>query len=347
MIAHILHLARWEWYKLQRRRMLWILLIIAIVIPQLAFWGGYATYRSGVMLDSSSYGFSSPNPDGTSVDIHMTCRDLVEGTLPQEIENLPERDRENARRQMEEFRSSGCESSIEAHQEMRAGLSVPGSIVGGLVVAHGIGVVLIMILASSAIGVEYGWGTLRTALVRGVGRWQFLTAKALLIAILGAAGLLVVSVAIGVSSVIATLTLESSGEAVSASGEWSSAAVAFGKSIYGLIPYIALATLFAVLTSSSGVGISIAVGYYIAEGIVVAILLNFDWFERVSHFILGPAVNGWLDVPTAAIGPGAPVIGEMPEPLQSALVMLGYIVILGGIVLWVFQRRDVAGAKGG
>ena len=35
-----------------------------------------------------------------------------------------------------------------------------------------------------------------------------------------------------------------------------------------------------------------------------------------------------------------------PEALQGFLVSLAYIFILSGLAFWIFQRRDIAGAKG-
>ena len=37
---------------------------------------------------------------------------------------------------------------------------------------------------------------------------------------------------------------------------------------------------------------------------------------------------------------------ELPDAAQSFVVLLGYSVILGGAAFWLFQRRDIAGAKG-
>ena len=42
MIALILSLMTWEWYKLRRRWMPWIMLAIAIAFSQLIFWAGFA-----------------------------------------------------------------------------------------------------------------------------------------------------------------------------------------------------------------------------------------------------------------------------------------------------------------
>ena len=50
-------------------------------------------------------------------------------------------------------------------------LAFPNIAVIGLAVSHGFGIILIMILAASLTGTEYGWGTVRTVLTRGAGRW--------------------------------------------------------------------------------------------------------------------------------------------------------------------------------
>ena len=47
MTSQVLSLTRLEWYKLRHRRMPWILLGIAVLLVQVAFWGSYALFRSG------------------------------------------------------------------------------------------------------------------------------------------------------------------------------------------------------------------------------------------------------------------------------------------------------------
>ena len=344
MITHVLNLTRWEWYKLRRRRMPWILLAVAIVIPQIAFWSGYAFYRSGAMLDQSSFGVTETH-NGQTVDITVTCRDIEAGTLPPEIEDLSEERRGRMLEEIARFEAEACESAITAKRELREALVLPNSIGLSLGLLHSLGIILIVILASSTIGIEYGLGTLRTTLAKGVGRWQLIASKALLLALLGAAALLVVSIAIAISSIVAALTLQDAAGAAS-SGGWPEVAMAYGKTVYGLLPYVALGMFFAVLTSSSGVGTAIVLGYYFAERIVVALLLNFNWFQNVADFILGRAVDGWLSGEGNLSVQLGQAPGQLPDALHGALVMLGYIAILGALSFLLFQRRDIAGAKG-
>ena len=300
MITDVLSLTRWEWFKLRRRRMPWILLTLSVLLLQLTFWADYRLFRAGEEVMFGDGG-------GTA---------------------------------------SVGEGFLEA-------LAFPNSAVVGLLIAHGSGVILIMILAASLTGSEYGWGTVRTVLTRGAGRWPFLASKLLLIALLGAAALVVSTATLAISSLIASLTLEG-GSWIAASANWVEFARMFGKTVYGLLPYVALAVFFAILTSSSGAAIGLALGYYVVEGILVDILASFEWFERISGFILGQAVGGWLETSDVVmfsgggdgVGSGSAVVAVQPDALQGFLVSLAYIFILSGLAFWIFQRRDIAGAKG-
>ena len=207
-----------------------------------------------------------------------------------------------------------------------------------------------MVLGASSMGVEYGWGTLRTALARGTGRWQFLGAKALSLVLLSAAGLLVVSLTVTISSLItASLTLGDGGGMVG-SGQWSTAAVMFGKVLYGLVPFVILALFFTILTSSSSMGIAMSGAYYFAEFLLVRILGGlFDWFSNVTDYLLGANTTIWMtttDVVTTAGSASLFDIADPPGTLHAFLVLLIYVVVLGGVATWLFQRRDIAGERG-
>lgn len=300
MIAETLSLTRWEWFKLRRRRLPWILLFVSVLLLQIMFWGAYALFR---------------------VSAEVTLGD------------------------------GGTTAS--ASGEFLEVLAFPNITIPGLAFSHGFTIILIMILAASLTGTEYGWGTVRTVLTRGAGRWQLLASKLLLVALLGVGALIVGALSMALSSFIASLTLEG-GNWLAESAEWVEVARTFGKAIFGLLPYVALGLFLAVLTTSSGTAIGLALGYAVAEGIVISILANFEWFERFSGYVLGQAVGGWLGTTGGELFVGggddgfgdAAVVAMQPEALQGFLVSLAYIVILSGLAFWIFQRRDIAGAKG-
>lgn len=218
----------------------------------------------------------------------------------------------------------------------------PTSLANGLIVGRGFGGLLVMILAASLIGSEYGWGALRTVLTKGTGRWTLLASKLLLLAGVSVGALIVTTAALAVSSVIALATLDA--DWVAASAAWSDLGIGFGKAVYGMLPYVALAVFAAVLTSSSGAAIGISLGYYFAESILVGVLMPFDWFERIDVFILGQAVSGWMG--SSAGGISFDTAAELPDAMQAFLVLTGYVVVLATAAFWLFQRRDIAGARG-
>ena len=249
-----------------------------------------------------------------------------------------------------------CEENLEEDSRGRVWHSqvfiLPIGLANGLVVAHFVGMILKLILASSAMGSEYGLGTLRAVVVRGVDRWRFLASKALLLTLVVAAALVIASVPLAVSGMIAT-SLVPDGLELAEPGRWSTGLVVFGKVLYALLPYIALALFLTVLTSSTTFAIAIAIGYIFAEGIVISFLGTrfdrFDWFQNVLDFMLGPGVAGWLmEDGVRATGQDAAFfpLDKIQSNLRAFFVILAYIVALSGAALWLIQRKDIPGFRG-
>ena len=201
MIADVLRLTRWELFKLRRRWMPWILLFIGLAVVQATLWGFYSAYHN--IDDPSAGGYP-----GRSGIVTITCADIMDGTADAKVERVSDDFREHARERVEQRRrNEQCprilEEVAERRWQHREYFVLPGGLANGLGVAHSIGVILVMILGASAMGVEYGWGTLRTALAGGAGRWQFLVAKGLSVIVLTGIGLLIASLTIVVGSLIA------------------------------------------------------------------------------------------------------------------------------------------------
>ena len=351
MIAQVLRLTRWELFKVRKRWMPWILLVVVLVVVQATLWGFYAAYGNVGNEYASGYP-GVPDARGRAPTVTITCADILDGTAAAKAEKVSEEFREEARKSP--LRRERCLSIVEQIAEERhrhRGFFVlPGGLANSLGVAHYIGVFLVMVLGASSMGVEYGWGTLRTALARGTRRWQFLGAKALSLVLLSAAGLLVVSLTVVVSSLItASLTLADGGGMVGA-GQWSTAAVMFGKAVYGLVPFVILVLFFTVLTSSSSMGIAMSGAYYFAELILAQVLGGLlDWFNNVTDFLLGSNTAAWMtETGVVTTGSNASLfdIAEMPGQLHAFIVLLAYVVVLGGAAFWLFLRRDIAGARG-
>ena len=75
----------------------------------------------------------------------------------------------------------------------------------------------------------------------------------------------------------------------------------------------------------------------------------FDWFSTVTNFLLGPNIIAWMTEPEVqATGSDAALFAhqDLPSQLHAFLVVAGYIVIIATASFWLFQRKDIAGAKG-
>ena len=354
-MGEVLRLTRWEWFKLRRRWMPWILLAPLVLIPQIWLWSEFFAY--GNVTNS----YERPTlyfRDGGDSTISFSCADLDDGTVDARLATFPE-----------EYRLRGLESiaqirELEICEEQSADyvralkwhsqiFVAPVSLANGLVTTHLTAFFFMAFLASSLqVGSEYGLGTLRHVLARGVGRWQVLASKAILLVLVSVAAFLVVSIPVTVSSLIAT-ALAPEGRELADAGGWSTVVVMFCKVVYGLVPYIALAFFLTVLTRSTSLAISLAIGYIFSEAIIISFLgyrfEDYGWFQNFLDFNLGPAVAGWLvEEGVRAAGEDSAMfpLDKAQNNLRAFLVILAYTAALSGASLRLFLRRDVSGAKG-
>ena len=229
----------------------------------------------------------------------------------------------------------------EVSEEGLSDFTLPSILTFDLISLHFL-VIPIMILAASVVGVEYGLGTLRTTLTRGVGRWQLLSAKLIMLMVAGIAGLIVLcaflAIAGGVIAGIAVIIPPAEGEALIGTEPqaWLDAAIGAGKVVYALAPYVALGVFLAVVTQSTAQGISISMGYYLLELIAAPLIGGIaGWLENVLDVaLLGSNVGEWMST------------ANTTDTLRAFFVLLAYTAVFVAAALWIFQRRDVAGAKG-
>ena len=198
--------------------------------------------------------------------------------------------------------------------------------------------ILILIFTVSSLGGEYGWGTLRTVLVRGTSRREFLTAKLiaiLLVLLFWFLTLLLVSLPIG-WAVMRKMNQEISWGFFNLSGglvllEFLS------RAFYTVLPAVILAFFWTALSRSLGVGMGAAIVH-----VIVADPLIFQVFHALGGF--------WAEFsPYTLMALGKSVAtfrGEVPSMLLSnqwlaSVALLGYIVVFGAAAFRIFQRSDI------
>ena len=102
VIAQVLRLTRWEWFKLRRRWMPWILLVPLVVIPQIWLWGEYFAYRAVNFYEKPSLYFVASEDAQFKEDviseedvIAFSCADIDDGTAAAKLASLPEKYRQD------------------------------------------------------------------------------------------------------------------------------------------------------------------------------------------------------------------------------------------------------------
>ena len=342
MISHLLILIQGEWFKLSRRWLPWILLVVIILVSQAFLWGFYAVHHitegEGTNTFLSDYLYT-----GDTATVQVSCFDLLDGRLQERIQPLSIEERLVVEGEIAGWGPKEC-SDYAYEPEKFFMFLLPTSIVGSiyLLFLTGLPFMLIMILSASLLGSEYGWGTLRVVVSRGLGRWQLISAK-LILCVLVAFGWLAVMVLLNVvSSILAGIIPPDEGVSLIMLPEgdtWPSVLSTFGKfiakALYATVPYICLGTFFVVLTQSTAQGISLSVVTYVAEAMVIPALLAIsEKLERINEGLLSSNVREWIslgDSKAAVALKGA----ETPDTVQAFLVILAYSLVMLVASIWL------------
>ena len=348
MLAHVLGLVRWEWFKIRRRWLPWVLLAVAILIAQALLWGFYAAFH----LTDGSIGSLIPSYEYASNQgvIEVTCAELLQGDVVElKASGLSPQEQDKFFAGLQDWMPA-CEGYTTT-DESRAFFTLPISALLTLFFLFSFetgafGIILLLILTASAIGSEYGWGTLRASIASGPGRAQFLASKMLAMVFIGAGAILVIVLVTALTSLLAQLIPPAEHGSIVFSDGWRDTFVFLGKTIYAIIPYVAIATFLTILTQSSAAGIGLSLGYLIVEWIVLPPILAInDSFEKINEGLLNRNVIEWM---FAGNTEAAEALGsaKTPDTLQGFLVILAYIAVFTAAAFWLFLRRDITGAKG-
>src|SRR5205085_4241221 len=223
VIANIANLSLWEWFKLRRRWMLWVLLVFAILFAQLAVWGQFFSYRN---LQSTGGELTVPaslQQQQGRAPRTVACNDLLSGDAARQPADLDVQVVAGLAAQCRQQQATLPARLARAYQ----GFTLPGSVSTALGIVQTLALILIAILTASAIGIDYGAGTLRSVLTQGVGRWPYLSAKLFTLVVLAGLGLIVATVSIAISSIVAERLVAAP---VSASNvAWATAGIALWK----------------------------------------------------------------------------------------------------------------------
>ena len=229
----------------------------------------------------------------------------------------------------------------EGLEALKALLQFPDAFNTIFSTAQSIGGILLIILAASAVGSEYGWGTVRQMLSRRGIRSHYLGAKIVSFIIIALIGI-VISLIVGVALASFT-TIQLAG---SINWDFMSASYVgelfkmFGWTAFALLVYILLAVLFAVVGRSALVGIAGGLGYYFVEQIAIAIFNGAGgWLAEIPNYLIGHNINALM----ATNQPYGPFMttGTLPSLLHASVTLTIYCLVFLALSLYLFQKRDI------
>jgi ABC-type transport system involved in multi-copper enzyme maturation permease subunit len=238
-----------------------------------------------------------------------------------------------------------CEQLLVARYSM---LSPDASTRAALGVSATIGMVLLGVFSAAAFGAEYGLGTLRPILLRGVGRQSFLGGKFLVLAASATGALLLAAAAAAASGVLISgmAVPPASATATVIGGSWGDVAVSFVRVWASLLAFLAIASSITLLTRSTAAGMAVSLGLYLFEGLFIRLMtVAFSWFEQVGDYLPIHNINA-LARSTYNLAP-AGLGGNPIGTTQASIVVAFYALAFAGAAVAVFRRRDVVGISGG
>jgi ABC-type transport system involved in multi-copper enzyme maturation permease subunit len=224
----------------------------------------------------------------------------------------------------------------------------------GLAIVRVFGGAFMIIITARVFGIEYGYGTIRILLARGVGRMRLLGAKLAAVGIV-AAMMLAVGFALNyVLMLLVVLGLTGNLNAMQAASPQFWADVR----LYALVVIIStvVVTLMAmgvtVLGRSLAIGLSVGMCWFLADNILtelltfVNIITHQDLWKNITAYLLGPNLNMMApELLPQVFGQPALTIGARPAiPVDGTHTLVvtavyGAIFLVTTIVL--LWRRDV------
>lgn len=193
--------------------------------------------------------------------------------------------------------------------------------------------IMLVVFASSLIGNEYGWTTIRPLVARSRSRSALLSAKWVTVflytAVLIAAGVLTAALSSVAGSAIVGV------EAGLSAGRVVDVVVTIGRYSFGMLPYAALAFMLAVLARSNTVGIVLGIALQLLEGTIFSLLgAVSDIFDTIQKGGIVWNVNRLVLL-------GADDDLTARDATVSLGVLLIYIAVFVLISYRVFNRRDI------
>jgi ABC-2 type transport system permease protein len=203
---------------------------------------------------------------------------------------------------------------------------------------------MVAILAASAIGNEYGWGTLRPMLATGMPRLRFLTAKFLALSFVAVVFIVVPLLLNTVIAVPVALVHHLPVMAGTVDAAWFGALAAMlARTALTILVPMTIAFLLGLVGRSQAVGVGAALGWMVGEQLITLLLATVgqSWARTLESQLPGNVGQALLHYNTfTAVSRQAGMMGEG----RAILSLLIYGAVGLAVAFVVFRRRDIHGA---
>ncbi|HYM14351.1 MAG TPA: ABC transporter permease [Dehalococcoidia bacterium] len=240
-------------------------------------------------------------------------------------------------------------------EDLRRALFLQGAVPFSLAIVTTFGTLLAVILAAGAIGSEYAWGTVRLMATASSGRLRMMAARMIVVALLVAAGtLLAVAVAVTYSTIITVVSGGADFSFITAG--WAKEQLfAYGRTLFVMAPYVALAFAAATVGRSTLAGVGTGMGAAFLEPLVSNLMrLGGNPWKSIPNYLINSnaqviTLQNVVPEPLPRFGPtAADLAGQgVHSPAAAAVILALYVVAFIAIAFVVYRRRDIAAGGGG
>lgn len=247
------------------------------------------------------------------------------------------------------FGDHGHKFSVD---ELRQALFLQASVPFSLQLVSMFGTLFAVILAAGAVGSEYSWGTVRSAVTVASSRLRLISARLSVVCLLIAIGvLLAVLVGLAYSTVIMAANGNADYSFVTATFVRHQF-MSYSRTLFVLAPFVAVAFAAAVVGRSTLAGVGGGLGIAFLEPIISNLMraAGEPWKDIPNYL---PSANKQVIMLQNALpevlkfGPGSDIEGPaVNSALEASLILSMYIVVPIIVALLVFRRRDITSGGG-
>ncbi len=323
-------LLRAEWIRLRKRRSIQAIVIAVPLLIAVQFAAGYLS-------------ISEPPPfDEAAIRAELIAQGYGQGLPPDEAEALLA-GQVDAKRQEHEFRTEEAAIARAVYVFPRSLVTVLGSSVFALLA--------LILLTASAVGDEFGWGTIRTALIAFGNRRQVLAARILAV---GVVGLVLFGLVLVLGAVLPVLLGTGSARppAQLPAVDWAGIGALLLGNVVAAATVIGFSAFATVLVRSGSVALVGALIYFVIEAAILSVLVRLEPLQEgggAAWLLSGFPLRGFVtlgNVATAAASglghfPGQ-VLGRDLGPAAFPIIALAaWAVLFGALAFRRFGRMDI------